>query len=144
MAATPDQVREVIHKYFEAWSTHDKDLLLEIFAEDATWVDPVGSPEFRGHDGVAKFWDFAHQGDGRQLTPKLTQVIACANEGILRFTMEIRLPEIKQGLDLHVVDHFVINDDGKIQTARAFWDEGCGEKPEGWDFYIPNMDEAHQ
>ena len=33
MAATPDQVREVIGKYMEAWATGNKELLLSIFAE---------------------------------------------------------------------------------------------------------------
>ena len=91
MAATPAQVREVIGKYMEAWATGNKELLLSIFAEDATWEDPVGSPAFVGHEGVAKFWDFARQGadEGRTISPRIDQVIACGNEGILRFTMQV-------------------------------------------------------
>lgn len=144
MAATPEQVRRAIEQYVEAWTNNDKDKLLAVFAEDATWEDPVGTPAFVGREGVAQFWDFAHQGEERSLTPKVQQVIACGNEGILRFVMQVRLPEKNQGLNLHVVDHFVVNDDGKVQSARAFWDEACAEVPEGMELFAPNMDEIHQ
>lgn len=144
MAATAEQVREVIKKYVKAWAEGDKQLLLSIFAEDAVWCDPVGTPPFVGHAGVGKFWDFAHQGEGRQVMPKVHEIIACANEGILRFTMQVRLPELNQGLDLMVVDRFVVNDAGKIQTAQAYWDESCVSVPEGMGLFAPNIDEAYQ
>ena len=144
MAVTPAAVREVIRKYVEAWSRGDKQLLLSIFAEDAVWCDPVGTPAFVGHAGVAAFWDFAHQDQARQLTPQINRIVACANEGILDFTMQVRVPHLNQGLDLRVVDRFVINDAGKIQTANAYWDESSASAPEGMDFFAPNIEEAYQ
>lgn len=144
MAATPQQVREVIQKYVKAWTENDKALLLSIFAEDATWADPVGTPPFVGHAGVSKFWDFAHMDTTRQVKPKVHEIIACANEGILRFTMQVRLPEVNQGLDLMVVDRFVINDAGKIQQAQAYWDESCVSVPAGMDLFAPNIDQAYE
>lgn len=144
MAVDAQQVREVIGQYVEAWKTGNRELLLSLFAADATWEDPVGSPAFVGHDGVGKFWDFAHPADeDRQLTPVPHQVIACGNEGILRFTMQVRVPASNQGLDLLVTDHFVLNDAGKVQTARAFWDEGCVSCPEGMEMFIPDMSDAY-
>lgn len=144
MAASPEQVRAVIDHYCKAWSSGDKELLLSLFAEDATWEDPVGTPAFVGHAGVSQFWDFAHPADaGRQLTPVPHQVIACGHEGILRFTMQVRIPAENKGLDLLVTDHFELNDAGKIQRARAFWDEGCVSCPEGMDMFIPDMSDAH-
>lgn len=144
MAATPEQVRRAIDQYVEAWTNNDRERLLAVFAEDATWEDPVGTPMFKGHDGISQFWDFAHQGEERSLTPRVEQIIACGNEGILRFVMQVRLAAKNQGLDLQVVDHFVLNDDGRVQTARAFWDESCVGVPEGMALFAPNMDEAHK
>ena len=131
MAANAAQVREVIGKYMRAWSTGDKALLLGIFAPDATWEDPVGTPAFVGHEGIGRFWDFAHQGadQGRTIMPRIDQLIANGNEGILRFTMQVRLPAENKGLDLAVVDHFELNDAGLIRRARAFWDESCVSVP---------------
>ena len=144
MAASPDQVRAVIASYCEAWSSHNKALLMSLFAEDANWEDPVGSPAFIGHEGIAQFWDFAHPADGgRTLTPIPHQVIACGNEGILRFTMQVRVAAENKGLDLLVTDYFELNDAGKIKSARAFWDENCVSCPEGMEMFIPDMSDAH-
>ncbi len=137
MAATPETVRNVIGQYTKAWSTGDRELLLSLFAEDAVWVDPVGGPTFNGRGEIGAFWDFAHAGPARELTAIPQQVIACANEGILRFVMQIRIPSENQGLDLLVTDHFVLDDEGRIATARAFWDESCVSCPEGMELFIP-------
>ena len=144
MAATPAVVREVINRYVEAWARGDKPLLLSIFAEDAVWCDPAGTPAFTGHQGVSAFWDFAHQDSARQLSPKVHRIVACGNEGVLDFTMQVRLPHLNQGLDLRVLDRFVINDAGRIQTATAYWDESCASAPEGMQFFVPNIDEAYK
>jgi len=144
MPITPNEVREVIHKYVEAWTTGDKQLLLSVFAEDAVWCDPVGTPAFVGHKGIAAFWDFAHQDSARELTPQVNRIVVCANEGILDFTMKVRVPKLNQGLDLRVVDRFVVNDQGKIQNANAYWDESSASAPEGMEFFVPNIDEAYK
>ena len=144
MPLTPEDVRGVVRNYVEAWATGDRELLLSIFAEDATWCDPVGTPAFVGHKGVETFWDFAHQDSARQLTPEIHRIVVCANEAILDFTMKVRIPHLNQGLDLRVVDRFVVNDQGKIQSANAYWDESCASAPAGMDFFVPNIDEAYE
>lgn len=144
MAATPQKVRAVIESYVRAWATGDKPLLLSLFAEDAVWTDPVGTPPFIGHAGVGAFWDFAHQDASRQLKPQVNRIVTCANEGILDFTMQVRAPHLNQGLDLRVVDRFVLNEQGRIQTAQAYWDEGSASAPPGMDFFAPNIDEAYK
>ena len=143
MSVTPDQVRDVVVKYVEAWTKGDRQLLLSIFAEDAIWCDPVGTPAFVGHKGVAAFWDFAHQDSTREMVPEVNRIVVCANEAILDFTMKVRVPRLNQGLDLRVVDRFVVNDQGQIQTANAYWDQSCASAPDGMDFFVPNIDEAY-
>lgn len=144
MAATPDQVRKAINQYVEAWTTNNKQLLLDVFAADASWSDPVGTPAFIGHEGITAFWDFAHQDSTRQLTPKVNRMAVCGNEGVLDFVMQVRIPSKNQGLNLHVIDRFVLNDAGKIQIAQAYWDESCISAPEGMELFAPNMDEAYE
>ena len=144
MPVTPEVVRQVIESYVRAWVRNDRSLLLSLFAEDCLWYDPVGTPPFRGHAGVAGFWDFAHQDRSRKLEPKVQRIITCSNEGILHFVMQVRLPESNQGLDLTVIDRFVLNDEGKIQLAQAYWDAGCAAVPEGMQLFVPNIEEAYQ
>ena len=144
MSVTQDQVRDVVLKYIEAWKTGDRELLLSIFAEDAVWCDPVGTPPFVGHKGVAAFWDFAHQDSRREMTPEVNRIVVCANEALLDFTMKVRVQHLNQGLDLRVVDRFVVNDQGRIQSANAYWDQSSASAPEGMDFFVPNIDEAYE
>src|ERR1700677_4424952 len=131
MPETAAHVREVLENYLKALTTGDKELLLSMFAEDARWADPAGTPEFKGHQGIGQFWDYAHKDPERQLRPKLKEIRACGNEGILRFTMQVRVPQRNQGLDLSIIDYMVINEAGKIQSARAFWDQSTVSVPSG-------------
>jgi len=67
----------------------------------------------------------------------------CANEGILNFTMQVRVPAKNQGLDLNIIDRFVFNEQGKIRTAQAYWDTGSLSVPPGLEGFAPNIDEAY-
>ena len=78
------------------------------------------------------------------MTPKLQEIRACGSEGILRFIMQVRLPDVNQGLDLSIVEYVQINDEGKIKSLRAFWDETSVAKPDGMDLFIPNVAEAYE
>lgn len=143
MPATPEQVRQVLQDYIRAWTTKDKALLLSLFAEDGVLEDPVGTPPFRGHAGIGKFWDFALSDTKRQVTPRLEEIRACGDQGILRFTMEVRLPEERKALDLSIIEHAQIDEAGKLVHLRAFWDETSVSCPEGWELFVPNIADAY-
>jgi steroid Delta-isomerase len=144
MPATPQQVRQALEAYVRAWATNDRELFLSLFAEDARWSDPVGTPEFRGHRGIAKFWNFSHQDPERILQPRVEEIRACANEGILRFTMQVRIPRRNEGLDLSVIDYVVVNEAGKIEIARAFWDESNATVPAGMKAFAADVSQAYE
>jgi steroid delta-isomerase len=144
MSATPDDVRKALNNYIKAWATNDRALLMSILSADAVFCDPVGTPEFIGHEGIGKFWDFSHMGEGRTLTPVLEEIRACGSEGILRFTMQVRIPSANQGLNLSIIEYVQIDDAGKIKSLRAFWDETSVAKPDGMDLFNPNVSEAYE
>jgi steroid delta-isomerase len=144
MSATPDDTRKALNNYIKAWATNDKALLMSILSDDAVFCDPVGTPEFVGHEGIGRFWDFSHMGEGRTLTPVLQEIRACGSEGILRFIMQVRIPSANQGLDLSIVEYVQIDDAGKIKSLRAFWDETSVAKPDGMDLFNPNVSDAYE
>jgi steroid delta-isomerase len=117
------KARETAQAYLDAYANGDREGLLSLFADDASFTDPVGSPPMKGKQAIAAFWDKARQG-GSTFTPELRRVIVCGNEAMLLFTMKVRGAE-GGGLDLEVADHFVLAEDGRILEARAFWDSGC-------------------
>ena len=144
MSATPDDVRKALNNYIKAWATNDRALLMSILSADAVFCDPVGTPEFIGHEGIGKFWDFSHMGEGRTLTPVLQEIRACGSEGILRFVMQVRIPSANQGLDLSIIEYVQIDDAGKIKSLRAFWDETSVAKPDGMELFNPNVSEIYE
>ena len=58
--------------------------------------------------------------------------------------MQVRIPNLNQGLDMSIIDYFQVNDDGKITTAKAFWDRTKITAPEGMQIFLPNIDEAYE
>lgn len=144
MPATPHDVRTALENYVRAWTLKDKELLLSLFAEDGVLEDPVGTPPFIGRAAIGRFWDFALQDTTRTVTPRLQEIRACANQGILRFVMEVRIPDLKQGLDLSIVEYATLNDEGKISRLAVFWDESSVSAPEGWELFAPNVADAYE
>jgi steroid delta-isomerase len=120
--AMETKTRAAVEAYVNAWATNDRAALLRAFAEDATWVDPAGTPPWRGRAKIGEFWDMAH-GSGMTLEPVVQRIVVCGNEAILLFRMLVRMPGGGMGLD--ACDHMEINDRGEIQRGTAYWDQGC-------------------
>ena len=40
------------------------------------------------------------------------------NEGILKATMEVRNVNDNTGMDISIIDHFIVNEEGKLQVAE--------------------------
>jgi uncharacterized protein (TIGR02246 family) len=121
-AERENKTRAAVEAYVAAWADNDRDALLNVFAEDARWFDPVGTPAWEGRENIGKFWDRAHAG-GVTLTPQLQRIVVCGGEAVLLFRMVVRTPG--GGMALDVCDQMTVDDDGKITLAKAYWDEKC-------------------
>ena len=111
--------KALIEGYAEAYSKGNKQEVINAFAEDARWHDPVGSPPHVGHQGVSEFWDQTHElADAVELKP--TSIYASGNEGAMVF--EIRTTIGEQAFAMSAVETFEFDDQGKIKLAKAYWD----------------------
>jgi steroid Delta-isomerase len=118
-AATQEQIRATVDGYVAAYMAADRDALLALFAPDAEWIDPVGTPMYRGREGVAAFWDSTRKlVDSIVLEP--VHVHVCGNEAAL--VMEIH--SVVRGVQLVIdaVDIFTFDDEARIQTGKAYWE----------------------
>jgi uncharacterized protein (TIGR02246 family) len=119
VALTPEAVRSVVDRYVEASNRNDKATVLALFTPDAIWHDPVGQPPHVGHDGIGQFFDDARAlADRIEMVPR--DVTVCANEAVL--LMEIHATIGDQTMVMDVVEVFVISDDARIASAKAYWD----------------------
>ena len=64
-----------------------------------------------------------------EIKPINVETVICSNEGILKAVMQVRNINDNTGMDIAIVDHFVVNDEGKIISGRAFWDESSISQP---------------
>jgi steroid Delta-isomerase len=115
---TPEQIRATVDGYVAAYAANDRDALLALFAPDAEWTDPVGTPMHHGREGVAEFWDTTRaMVDSIELRP--VHVHVCANEAAL--VMEIHSVVGGAGIVLDAVDVFTFDDAARIKTGKAYW-----------------------
>jgi steroid Delta-isomerase len=120
---TPDEIRAVVEEYVAASNRNDKAAVLELFAPDAVWHDPVGRPPHVGRDEIAAFFDQARTlADQIEMVPSGApdHVIVCGNEAVLRFEVHATLGESTMVMD--VIEVFEVDDDTRIASARAYWD----------------------
>jgi steroid delta-isomerase len=103
----------VVKKYIEAVSTDNLDLIREIYADNATVEDPVGTPAHEGIDAVLAFYGRV-KGLGVKLTLKDTPKCA-GNSVAFPFTAAIGPTTID------VIDVFEFDAAGKVISMKAYW-----------------------
>jgi steroid delta-isomerase len=117
--ATPEQIRATVAGYVAAYKADDRDALLALFAPDAEWTDPVGTPTHHGRAGVGEFWDTTRAlADSIVLEP--VHVHVCGNEAAL--VMEIHSKVGGAEFVIDAVDIFTFDDDARIVTGKAYWE----------------------
>ena len=109
--------KRVCETYTRSLEASDLETLLDLFADDASIEDPVGTPLREGKEVLRAFYAEACQGVAKaELTgsPRLA-----GNEGAFPFTVTAGTPE--QEIIINIIDVFRFNDAGKVATMRAFW-----------------------
>jgi steroid delta-isomerase len=113
---------ELIHKavadYFAATRAMDAEAWVRTFAEDATSYDPAAPPA-TGHDALRQFFEgiagaFSQVGltEDNVFVGDKSAAVKWTGRGVGRNGREV----VFEGIDV-----FEINDSGKIQTLRAYW-----------------------
>ncbi|MDI9918684.1 nuclear transport factor 2 family protein [Rhodococcus sp. IEGM 1379] len=106
--------------------TKNKDEWLALFAEDGWVEDPVGpsgfDPEGKGHHGreaISKFYDMTIA-TADSLEFLIDDSLVCGNENVN--IGKIRTSVGGMMIDAEGVFVYRVNDEGKIQSLRAFWE----------------------
>lgn len=108
-----DQKIAAVNKYVEAFDQADINLIKELFADDATVEDPVGSDIHNGIEAICEFYRAAFE-SGAKLA--LNGTPRCAGNAVA-FPFVVNA----SGMKIEVIDVFEFNNDGKINIMRAYW-----------------------
>jgi steroid delta-isomerase len=102
-----------VHKYVEAFDKADINIIKELYADNATVEDPVGSDIHSGIDAIVAFYEGALQAN---IKLELLGTPRCAGMEVA-FPFKVMAP----GMNIEVIDVFKFDEQGKVVSMRAFW-----------------------
>ena len=115
MSVTAEHVRSVFQRYCDLVTAGDFDAIANLYAEDATVEDPVGSAPHRGRDAIREFYRASAGAVRLELEGR---VRSAGNEGAAAM---IARPSADPTLRVETLDVMVFRDDGLIVSMRAYW-----------------------
>ncbi|TDD88274.1 nuclear transport factor 2 family protein [Saccharopolyspora karakumensis] len=119
--------RDAAMASMEAVARGAKDEWLALFASDAVVEDPVGpsvfDPDGKGHhgrEGISAFWEIAIA-QAERIEFHIEDSFACGSEVANTGKITTHLPD-GSAMDAEGVFSYRVNDEGRIQALRAFWE----------------------
>lgn len=112
--------------YIDTFNRADAAGIADLYSDEATVEDPVGSPLKKGKTAIAEFYQMAVQ-TGAKL--KLAAPIrgSHGNSAAMAFDVELSMPEGR--MTIRVIDVMTFNEEGKFTSMRAFWGPSDMIKP---------------
>jgi steroid Delta-isomerase len=106
-----------VEAYVAAFEQGSADAVAELYAENATVEDPIGSPIHHGREAVRAFYaESMKTGAKLKLEGPVRVVGAYA---VFPFSVNLHYEGSDKRID--VIDTFKFDDQGKVVEMRAFW-----------------------
>ena len=116
---SPDRVSRAVRAYFLAIRAMDAEAFANTFAEDGTTYDPVGTPGVTGRAAIREFLESICK---NFKTVGLTEEsVFIAGDGAAAKWVGKGTSNSGKEVRFEGIDVFEVNDEGKIQTVRAYW-----------------------
>lgn len=106
-------LQKAVATYVEAFEKADLNIIANLFAENATVEDPVGTPQYVGIEAIKAFYKSAFD-MGVKL--ELNGKPRCAGNSVA-FSFDV----VMTGMKISPIDVFELNADGKVQSMKAYW-----------------------
>jgi len=114
---THEHMLATANSYIDGFAQHNVAAIIELFADNATVEDPVGSTQVTGQAAIRNFYEHAMS---MRLTLTLEgPVRIVADYAAFPFSIHLTTSNGKRRID--AIDIFRFNKDGKIIEMRAFW-----------------------
>ena len=113
---TPEDNAATVKRYLELAAKGDADAVAELYADDATVEDPVGSEVHIGRPAIRRFYD-ALPTNGAQAD--VVTLRALGNEAAFHWSLTIDLGENKMSID--IISVMTFNGEGQIASMKAYW-----------------------
>lgn len=112
-----DEMVRVVERYVAAFDNGDAAAVRDLFAENATVEDPVGTPPHVGHDAIHTFYARSMQTGARLKLDGPVRTVG--NTAAFPFSVHLTLDGSPARID--VIDLFSFDEDGKVASMRAYF-----------------------
>ncbi len=109
-------IRQTYDRYMELMTKGDVDAIVELYADDATIEDPIGSELRRGRDAIRAFYEAS----AGTVTLRRTGPVRVARSEAAT-PMVVLMGDAGQQQALDVISVMKFDDSGRIASMRAFW-----------------------
>ena len=116
---SPDKISRAVRAYFLAIRAMDGEAWANTFAEDGNTQDPVGTPTITGRAAIREFLESICK-NFKSVGLTEDSVFVAGNGAAVKWTGHGTSSTGKE-VKFEGVDVFEVNEDGKIQTVRAYW-----------------------
>ncbi len=116
---SPDKVSRAVRAYFLAIRAMDADAFANCFAEDGTTCDPIGAPPISGRPAIREFLQSICK-NFKSVALNEDSVFVAGNGAAVKWTGTGTSASGKE-VKFEGIDVFEVNQDGKIQNLRAYW-----------------------
>ena len=116
-----EAIETVVNSYFTNLAGMNAPAWLENFAEDAITYDPVGKPANQVHQNYEKFFGLLSTFFAKMEIAQ-DYVSIAEDRAAVKWTMNV-LAKNGKTAEAEGISVFEFNDDGKIQTLSAYWDD---------------------
>lgn len=111
-------MKAVLQAYIDGFNRSDAQAIVDLYADEATVEDPVGKPQMRGKEAIARFYKNSIK-TGAKLSLAAPIRASQGQEAAMAFDVQLNMP---QGRALiRVIDVMRFDSEGKIASMRAFW-----------------------
>ncbi len=116
--ADEKRMKAQMQAYIDNFNRSDAGAIADLYADDATVEDPVGSPLKKGKAEIAAFYQMAIKtGAKLQLAAPIRG--SHSNSAAMAFDVLLNMPQGKALI--RVIDVMTFNEAGQFTSMRAFW-----------------------
>jgi steroid delta-isomerase len=111
-----EQMRATVETYLDLVANGTAEQLAELYADEATVEDPVGTDPHVGRDGVLQFYKVI---EPFKRSTELVSFKAAGNVAVFEFHIVTYFDKVT--IELNPLDIMEFGDDGLVTRMRALW-----------------------
>lgn len=111
-------MKAAMQAYIDHFNRGDARAIADLYADDATVEDPVGSPVKKGKAEIAAFYQMA-VATGARLELAAPIRASHGNAAAMAFDVRLNMPDGRALI--RVIDVMTFDDTGRFASMRAYW-----------------------